>query len=208
LNRGALLVERTSVRETTYTIEPGAHLPAQWYVRHLVSPGFEARIDEGMLRLGAAVIAPGAVTEGRRSSISIVEARIDRAEVDLFRDLSFDLRPFLAESALEASIASRLVRLQEDRDRLTELATRASELHTRLAESSERAAELRASLNGILESRQPEIARVRRELAARLQQATRDSETASAELANVRASEEEARARLRSDYREFAIPGS
>lgn len=206
LARGVLVAERITVRETTYSLEPGAHLPASWFVRHLVAPGFEARISEGMLELGAAVIAPGAIAEGRRTSIAIEERRTDRVEIDLFRQLDVDLRPYVAESRLDAAVTAELTRLQTDRDRVMELAARVRELHTRLGDASQRAGELRASL-AQLEGRSPEIARVRRELAARLAAATAESESASAELAAVRANEEEARARLRSDYRDFAIPG-
>jgi outer membrane protein OmpA-like peptidoglycan-associated protein len=206
LARGVLIADRIAIRETTYTLEPGAHLPAQWFVRHLVAPGYEARVTEGMLELGAAVIAPGAVVEGRRTSIAIEERRTDRVEIDLFRQLDVDVRPYLAESSLDATVAAELTRLQADRDRVIELAARVRELHTRLGDASQRAGELRASL-AQLEGRSPEIARVRRELATRLTAATSESESASAELAAVRANEEQARARLRNDYRDFAIEG-
>jgi septal ring factor EnvC (AmiA/AmiB activator) len=152
------------------------------------------------------VIAPGAVVEGRRTSIAIEERRTDRVEIDLFRQLDVDVRPYLAESSLDATDAAELTRLQADRDRVIELAARVRELHTRLGDASQRAGELRASL-AQLEGRSPEIARVRRELATRLEAATAESESASAELAGVRANEEEARARLRNDYRDFAIEG-
>lgn len=196
-------VERVHVLRTRYAIEVGARAPSRVFIRHARAPGHEPRaLPPESETSPTALLVPIPIRAGRDSTIVIEERAPVLAVVSLSEDLATDLRAYLRPDAFEASAEQRLGELLDDRDALKRVIEEAALLQQRLGENGQRAEELRRSVRSLEGAAGGAIA-VRRRIAERLDRAVSDGEVLAQRLAQLRAEETEARARLREAVRDF-----
>ena len=193
LRAGLVTLERFQQRRTRYRAELGERVPAQLYVRHGREGGFEPRdLPPGSEASPDALLVPIPIDPRTDASVEVLERRAVPLQVQLLEDLHVDLRPYALPEGLTTEQRARFERLLEERERAARARTEAERLRTRLSEAGALTAELRRDVRA-LEPSSP----VRRRLAQRLDEAVRHAEALSQELADLRAAQSTALARLR-----------
>ncbi|MCB9591471.1 MAG: OmpA family protein [Sandaracinaceae bacterium] len=195
---GRLTVERTATLRTTYRVEAGRRVAGRLFIRHDRAGGYEpVGLPPHTEARPEALLVPIPLAPGGDSTLVIEERRPVRAFVDLVRDLSVDLDPYLAGSELGPGVEARVRELVAAREALVRVREEASLLDRQLAEAARRTAELRQSVASLDERAGRTISPVRRRLGDRLEAAVTDSERVAERLVAIRADEVEALARLR-----------
>jgi len=195
---GRLEVERTATVRTTYRVEAGARVPARLYVHHPRTPDHEpVALPPHAETSPSALLLPIPLAAREDSVFVIEERRAVRGEVDLVRELSVDLDPFLAGSDLPPPLVSRLRPVLDAREALVRVRERAAALNEQLAEAARRSAELRRSVVALDSRAGRSTSPIRRRMATRLEAAVADAERLADQLAAARATEIDAMAALR-----------
>jgi hypothetical protein len=168
VRRGVLAVERTETLRTRYAVDAGAHTPGTLYLRHVGAAGFSpVELPPDHERAGDAWIVPLPIVAGRASRLELQERRAVPGTIDLLRDLSTDVEPFLRGSELPEPIARGLREVLAARVAIVERAARERALRVELGDLGQRNAEVRASLESLGARRDADGRALRTELAAR-----------------------------------------
>jgi len=198
-------LRRKVTRHVTYTAEVGRHAPERMLIRH--EPNAGGRLVEpppGTELAPGLAFVPLPIASDETSVLRLTEERFVEETIDLRRDISMDLAPYLAASGLSATARARFDEIRADRAALRQNEAQRRGLGRRLSEHGIRTAELRAALEAMPDG--AAVAAVRRRLARQLASAVDDGEALSAELADLSAREVEARGRLRAVSAGFSWP--
>jgi len=203
---GRLEVERTAIVRTTYRVAAGARVASRLFVRHLRTPGHEpAELPPHTETSPSALLIPIPLVAGGDSTLVVEERRATPGTVDLVRELSVDLDPFLEGSDLPAPVEARLRPVLDAREALVRVREQAALLNRQLAEAARRSAELRHSVVALDSRAGRSTSPIRRRMADRLDAAVADADRLAERLATTRATEIDATAALREAAQDLTL---
>jgi hypothetical protein len=203
---GSRAVLRREVTErVTYTVRVGRHAPRQMLVHHEIhSGGTLVSPPPGTTRGDGFALVPLPIADSESSILEVVETRFVDSSIDLRQDISLDLEDFVSGTTMTPEDRLRFDEIRRDRAALRQSDAQTRALSQRLSEHGVRSAEIRAALESLPDG--PSVAAVRRRLAEQLLASVTDGEAISRELGALRASEIEARGRLRAVAAGFTWP--
>ncbi|MCB9604064.1 MAG: OmpA family protein [Sandaracinus sp.] len=201
--RGVVQLERIQSRRTRYVVTAGARVPGTMFLRYQTAGGFElVEAPPGYERVGETYWVPLPLTASRTSTLELIARRPTQVSVDLMRDFTTDLAPYVQGSALPEAVARGLAAILEARVIVVEREVRERALRVELGDLGQRNAEVRATLGALDGRRDAEGRRLRAELSQRVEEGIRRMEALAQELSTVRAEREAALERLREAVRE------